>query len=86
MVNKVLDPLIFLCGIVHNFEIPTCDPLKYRLDKSVLIIPICMVESISTKRLTHLSRIDGISQSYQLDKSIFHFLHCWVVFLIFIQI
>ena len=51
--NPEFDPLISLCCIVHNFEIPTGDLLKNRLDKSILMILICMGKSIRTKILTH---------------------------------
>ena len=36
----------------HNFEISTCDPLNYEMDKSILILSTCLGESIRMKRVT----------------------------------
>ena len=35
----------------HNLEIPTCDPLKYIMDKSILFAFICMGKSIRIQRV-----------------------------------
>ena len=33
---------IFMTETHHNLEISTCDPLKYKMDNSILIVSICM--------------------------------------------
>ena len=37
----------------HNLEISTCDPLKYKMDNSVLILSTYMGESIRMKRVKY---------------------------------
>ena len=37
--------------IHHNIENSTCDPLKYKMGSSILIVSICMGKSISIQRV-----------------------------------
>ena len=34
----------------HNFEFPTCDPLKYTIDNPIFNVFICMGKSIRAQR------------------------------------
>ena len=36
---------------IHNFENSTCDPLKYTMSSSKLIVSICMDKSIRIQRV-----------------------------------
>ena len=42
--------------IYINLENSTCDPVKYKMDKSMLIVSICMGKIIRVKRVELVSK------------------------------
>ena len=42
--------------IHHNLENSTCDPLKYTMSTSILIVSICMGNSIRIQRVSYVRR------------------------------
>ena len=57
--------------VILNQEILTCDPLKYKMEKSVLIVSIYMGKSIRMKRVKIVDRRNEKNSDWDLDLTYF---------------
>ena len=61
-------------GHRHNFEISTCDPLKHKMDYSILIVSICLGKSIRMKRVKLLMSFNFSHSIFPVESHILKYL------------